>query len=115
MVDLGETESDAARREFYEEAFNSTNHEEHTKIMQQPIREVYRGYVDDVRNTDNAWMETVAFCLHDREGISRNMHFQAGDDAKNVQWIEADPKTKLYGSHSHIVKEVAESLGASWD
>ena len=24
-------------------------------------REVYRGYVDDPRNTDNAWMETVHF------------------------------------------------------
>ena len=27
-----------------------------------------RGYVDDPRNTDNAWMETVAFNFHDPSG-----------------------------------------------
>ena len=26
------------------------------------------GYVDDPRNTDNAWMETVAFHFHDDTG-----------------------------------------------
>ena len=25
---------------------------------------VYRGYVDDPRNTDNAWLETTAFHFH---------------------------------------------------
>lgn len=29
---------------------------------------MYRGYVDDPRNTDNAWMETVAYNFHDEEG-----------------------------------------------
>ena len=29
---------------------------------------VPRGYVDDPRNTDNAWMETVAFSFHDPSG-----------------------------------------------
>ena len=29
---------------------------------------VIRGYVDDPRNTDNAWMETVAFNFHDPSG-----------------------------------------------
>ena len=28
----------------------------------------FRGYVDDPRNTDNAWMETVAFNFHDPSG-----------------------------------------------
>lgn len=28
---------------------------------------VYRGYVDDPRNTDNAWMETVAQNFHEEE------------------------------------------------
>lgn len=30
--------------------------------------QVYRGYVDDPRNTDNAWMETVAINFHDELG-----------------------------------------------
>ena len=29
--------------------------------------DVYRGYVDDPRNTDNAWMETVAQNFHMEE------------------------------------------------
>jgi len=31
---------------------------------------VYKGYVDDPRNTDNAWMETVAVNFHDELGIN---------------------------------------------
>ena len=30
---------------------------------------MYAGYVDDPRNTDNAWMETVAVNFHDDAGI----------------------------------------------
>ena len=29
---------------------------------------IYRGYTDDPRNTDNAWMETVAINYHDEDG-----------------------------------------------
>lgn len=29
---------------------------------------VYKGYVDDPRNTDNSWMETVAVNFHDESG-----------------------------------------------
>ena len=30
--------------------------------------QVYKGYVDDPRNTDNSWMETVAVNFHDDTG-----------------------------------------------
>ena len=32
--------------------------------------QIYRGYVDDPRNTDNAWMETIAMNFHDDHGDS---------------------------------------------
>ena len=32
------------------------------------ILQIYEGYVDDPRNTDNAWMETVAYNFHDGAG-----------------------------------------------
>lgn len=35
--------------------------------------QVYKGYVDDPRNTDNAWMETVAVNFHDEAG---NFHLR---------------------------------------
>ena len=30
--------------------------------------QVYKGYVDDPRNTDNAWIETIAMNFHDDTG-----------------------------------------------
>ena len=32
--------------------------------------QVYEGYVDDPRNTDNAWFETTAINYHDSDGSS---------------------------------------------
>ena len=32
--------------------------------------QIYKGYVDDPRNTDNAWMETQAMNFHDEDGSS---------------------------------------------
>ena len=34
------------------------------------LSQVYRGYVDDPRNTDNSWMETIACHFHDEDGTS---------------------------------------------
>lgn len=31
-------------------------------------RQIYKGYVDDPRNTDNAWIETIAMNFHDDTG-----------------------------------------------
>ena len=46
---------------------------------------LYRGYVDDPRNTDNAWMETVAVNFHDATGTGIGaFHLHAGDDAGAV-------------------------------
>ena len=47
--------------------------------------ELYRGYVDDPRNTDNAWMETVAMNFHDDAGTGLGaFKLHAGDDAGAV-------------------------------
>ena len=39
-----------------------------TKSRSQGLVQIYRGYVDDPRNTDNAWMETVVINFHDEIG-----------------------------------------------
>ncbi|EOD33848.1 hypothetical protein EMIHUDRAFT_229143 [Emiliania huxleyi CCMP1516] len=57
--------------------------------------EVYRGYVDDPRNTDNAWMETVAMHFHCSPELGKMLALHAGDDA-------ADYK-KLYASHKMMI------------
>jgi 8-oxo-dGTP pyrophosphatase MutT (NUDIX family) len=60
MVDPGEHVSETIKREFQEEAMK--NGEEKTCIDQLFSNgyKLYEYYVDDPRNTDNAWMETVA-------------------------------------------------------
>eukprot|EP00964_Phaeocystis_antarctica_P124089 scaffold87780_cov28-Phaeocystis_antarctica.AAC.1 len=48
-------------------------------------KEIYRGYVDDPRNTDNAWMETTAFHFHCSDAVARRLPLRAGDDASDVR------------------------------
>ncbi len=44
------------------------------------LQKVYRGYVDDPRNTDNAWMETVAFNFHDDNNqVLKDIKLEAGE------------------------------------
>jgi len=47
------------------------------------MSQIYRGYVDDPRNTDNAWMETVAYHFHDDDGTSvGQFHLHAGKHSR---------------------------------
>ena len=76
MVDPGELVTTTVKREFMEEALDTTDTArdqavELAEMVEQFFKigqEVYRGYVDDPRNTDSAWMETVAFNFHDETG-----------------------------------------------
>lgn len=77
--------------------------------------EIFSGYVDDPRNTDNAWIETVAFNFHDETGnILNSIKFVAGDDAKNVRWLDLDESIQLYANHKQIVKAVSERMNSHW-
>jgi ADP-ribose pyrophosphatase len=39
---------------------------------------------------------------------------EAGDDAKNVKWMDIDSNIKLYASHLDIVKKVVDNLNVHW-
>lgn len=78
-------------------------------------RQIYSGYVDDPRNTDNAWMETTAYNYHDDTGkLLGGMQFEAGDDAKNVRWLDIDQNIVLYANHRVMIANVASLHGAHW-
>lgn len=123
MVDPGEVVSATLKREFLEEALNSL---ELSADNKQTIEEslnnffdlgvtVYEGYVDDIRNTDNAWIETTAKNFHDENGdIFGNMKLKAGDDAIGVSWLDLSSKLSLYASHSKFLEIVAKRHGAHW-
>jgi len=123
MVDPGEKVSTTVKREFMEEALDSTgtaksNLPELKKMVDEFFAggdEVYKGYVDDPRNTDNAWMETVAFSFHDAEGSTiGKFPLHAGDDAASICWMPLNSKVSLYASHKNMLELVVNKLQAHW-
>uniref|UniRef100_UPI00398F4FE5 ADP-ribose pyrophosphatase, mitochondrial-like isoform X1 n=2 Tax=Pristiophorus japonicus TaxID=55135 RepID=UPI00398F4FE5 len=125
MVDDGELVSTTLMREFGEEALDSLTasgpEKDRLRVLFKTIfskemaREVFAGYVDDPRNTDSAWMETVAANFHDDAGDSvGQLDLHAGDDAKHVQWSDIGQDLQLYATHSNFMKSVAELWDAHW-
>ncbi|KAK7167570.1 hypothetical protein R3I94_001839 [Phoxinus phoxinus] len=124
MVDPGERISQTLQREFSEEAMNSLQasasvteniQKRITKLFSSEGLQVYKGYVDDPRNTDNAWMETVAVNFHDESGNSvSEIPLQAGDDAGQVSWIDVDSSLDLYANHLHFLETVAKERNTHW-
>lgn len=105
MVDPGEHVSLTAKRELEEEAG--------INLADVPAVEVARGYVDDPRNTDNAWMETVASCML----LDYTPEPQAGDDADDSQWFELIDVESLqtatgglYASHGQLIQQALDKL-----
>eukprot|EP00456_Euglypha_rotunda_P081195 TRINITY_DN79091_c0_g1_i1.p1 TRINITY_DN79091_c0_g1~~TRINITY_DN79091_c0_g1_i1.p1 ORF type:complete len:112 (-),score=22.39 TRINITY_DN79091_c0_g1_i1:10-345(-) len=89
MVDPGEKVSETLRREFEEEAGNvdDSQREKLRKLLGQlfaPSNSVliYRGYVDDPRNTDNSWMETAAYNFHCTPEIGRAVQQECRDRSR---------------------------------
>ena len=106
MVDDGDSVSLTLAKEFEEECGINVP----TDFMKN-AKLIYEGYVDDPRNTDNAWIETVAKWLHlDENNPISKMTPIAGDDAAKAQWKELAPKfvNSLYASHPQIVAKVVE-------
>lgn len=123
MVDPGETVSATLKREFMEEAMNLLEsdtikrNEMEISINKffQNGTEIYKGYVDDPRNTDNAWIETIAFNFHDEDNsILGQLTLTAGDDASNVRWMDASAKLNLYASHVEFIRETVHKHNAHW-
>ena len=106
MVDKGEEVSKTLARELQEETGVVLDMAEGHLI--------YQGYIDDPRNTDNAWMETTAKHLHLPPETADRMNLQAGSDAKAVRWLPLVPETvkNLYASHCALVKAtLSEMIG----
>lgn len=76
---------------------------------------MYKGYVDDPRNTDNSWMETVAFNFHDEDDkFVGHLKLMAGDDAMKVTWMDVSEELQLYASHNQLVESVTKLHKAHW-
>ena len=109
-IDFGETAKASAPRELREET--------DAKIDLSDAREVYAGYVDDPRNTDNAWMETTVFRKHLTSGEAgtirmdgKNIEGVKSGEVKKFGWFPVTPEllASLYASHGAILKKALES------
>ncbi|CAF4299525.1 unnamed protein product [Adineta steineri] len=106
--------SAAIKRELTEEAINSNaNGAKHVDELFKTADSIYKGYVDDPRNTDNAWIETEATNMHDETGeLTKDLKLEAGDDASHVKWYRLDRDHNLYASHEKTIQMVIEKHGA---
>lgn len=124
MVDRQERVTETLQREFIEEALNFPEADEKTReklisevkdIFVKGGEPIYCGYVDDPRNTDNAWMETTVYNFHDEH--DENLAFlriRGGDDATYASWHDVDSEMPLYASHSNFLEKVARLRNAHW-
>ena len=116
----GDTVPETLKKEFKEEALR---HEDNLLLSSKILTEmdalfkhggemIYRGYVDDPRNTDNAWMETQCHHIHiyDKH-LAEALPLQGGDDATHAMWIDiTDPCLSLYASHKRWVDKVVNKM-----
>ena len=123
MVDAGEKAKKTLQREFCEEAINNGVHAGNREQVEEMVRKlfegggelIYKGYVDDPRNTDNAWMETMAYHFHCDVDTAQNLVLTGGDDAKAATWLRMDPThepryAKLYADHRLFTDKVLNLL-----
>ena len=95
-LDPGETPAEAASRELAEEAG--------VEVIFNDESIAYQGYVDDPRNTLNAWFETTAIHAH-LTGDAAHVAPRGGDDADDARWVHLTPEVRanLYADHAKMI------------
>lgn len=88
-VDDGEDPRQTAVREIIEETGLTSTQE----LNFDDAVIVYQGYVDDSRNTDNAWMETTAMYYYLEPDVAAGVTFTAEgeSDATKAAWVPIEP------------------------
>ncbi|XP_068428649.1 transient receptor potential cation channel subfamily M member 2 isoform X2 [Clinocottus analis] len=71
---------------------------------------VFEGYVDDCRNTDNAWVELTILNIHlDRTSeLMVDVNSMVASSHGALQWRELSGKTRLSGNQRDSLRQVAE-------
>mmetsp|Transcript_9898 Transcript_9898/g.29113 ORF Transcript_9898/g.29113 Transcript_9898/m.29113 type:complete len:360 (+) Transcript_9898:87-1166(+) len=124
MVDAGEVVSQTLRREFAEEASNTDAveaaqmEEALDEIFKEGGVRVYEGYVDDPRNTDNAWMETSVWVYFVKGPAAELLKLHGGSDATHAEWVDVDARLldtssgQLYADHGKFVQAAVSRAAA---
>lgn len=131
LVHEGSVVSETARRSFNMEAagFKDVNQKKTFDALAEQLFAgtldrgkaacIFRGYVDDSRNTDNAWMETQVFQFHCSTALTRMLKNDIGSGDAPVTWINIDAEDEryvnMYGIHRVWVACTARSMRADKD
>lgn len=109
MVDGTESPEQTAARELEEEAG--------IHVDMRGAQLVFRGFVAEGRNTDNAWMETTALLHHLTADEASTLTLKAGDDATDARWIELtdDAVAGLHASHGAIARAARAMIRENGD
>ncbi|KAG8544923.1 hypothetical protein GDO81_021619 [Engystomops pustulosus] len=80
-------------------------------------KEVFHGYLDDPRNTDNAWIETLAINIHFDTKESNDLflkNLKESDFEVSLRWQLLDHKIPLYANEKEILQRTAEHHNANY-
>lgn len=71
--------------------------------------EVYRGYIDDSRNTDNSWIESVVVNFHDDIGsLADQLNLKPNErKATKAKWLDVEKADNLFSIHDQFLKDIA--------
>ena len=62
---------------------------------------------DDLRNTDNAWIESMILSYHDSSnGAFSDVKLRAGPGASSSQWVQIHRGLELHASHLQFLTMV---------
>ncbi|XP_076076624.1 transient receptor potential cation channel subfamily M member-like 2 isoform X3 [Mytilus galloprovincialis] len=67
---------------------------------------LYKGYIDDPRNTDSAWVEAEVWNFH--YDSSDTFDVKLPEETFKVTWKEVSPNVKIFGNEGVIVQEAAK-------
>ncbi len=99
FVNLCELSVLAAVRELGEEAVKNVSLLKDKFVNEAKM--IYRGYADDPRNTDHAWIETAVHMLLVPPELSGKLKLLAADDAHDVRWVGLSELTELSIHSNH--------------
>ena len=100
MVDFGDTVTKTLSKELKEETGMELDYS-NADIL-------YEGYVDDPRNTDNAWVETTVACIElpENADVKIGVGKDEKTETKGKEWKELTPEfiKSMYASHGKFVE-----------
>lgn len=107
MVEAGEEVPATMRRELCEEAVIESSAVDRL-FNECKVATVYRGFVDDYRNTDHAWMVTQATHFHASPEVASALHLGVKDkiEIQGSAWYKATEVEEMYASHKDWLNKV---------